>query len=186
MSLSVIPVSENFPDMGKLCKLNNEAFPQIERISTERLIRMAEKNQIDLNAVYDQKRFVGFFAMFSGPGCAYIFFFAVEPSLRSKGYGSQMLNVVRTTYPDSQIVLDLEEADLEAENYEQRLSRKRFYSRGGYRESGYHVNYVGVTYEVLFLGDSFDLDSFKKLLSKISGIVNDSGKEMFHPVLSKM
>ncbi len=46
----------------------------------------------------------------------------------------------------------------------QRISRKAFYVRNGYKETGKFVSYRGVDYEILCKKDVFDLEMFKNLM----------------------
>lgn len=186
MALTVIPVTGDFRDMDQVRSLNEEAFPEEERISTERLIRMAEKQWIDLMGIYDHDSFIGFTVIFKNNKCVYLFFIAVKSSLRSKGYGSRILELIHDIYPGHQLVLDIEPPDDQADNREQRLSRKRFYSRNGFKEAGYLLEfYRGIAFEVLFQGERFELAGFEELLDKIGGFTNEAGNKAFHPVFYK-
>lgn len=181
MILNAIPVTKQFAGLEQLNLLNKEAFPRAERFPVEKLVEMAERKLIDFLAVYDQEIFVGFFVIFKNQKCAYLFFLAIDAAQRSKGYGSKVLALIRQRYKNYQNVLDLEEIDPEAENYEQRLTRKKFYIRNGYQETGYYIRYSGVTFEILMLEEQFDSESFEQLLEEMKHIINENLAEKFEP-----
>lgn len=98
---------------------------------------------------------------------AYLFFLAISPSFRSKGYGSRAIQWLKTHYPDKKHVVDFEMLDESASNSAQREKRRRFYLRNGYKETGFFLSYLGVYYEVFCMDDDFDTEAFKKMMSTI-------------------
>lgn len=167
MRLGTKLVDSNFPEMHRLDRLNNEAFPEDERIPTVNLIELAEAKKIDLLAVYDAEKFIGFIVMFIHEQYAYMFFLAIDSSLRSKGYGSNILSLIEDIYANYTITLDLEKIDSSASNNRQRLARKNFYLRNGYRETGYLLDYLNNTFEVLCMGTNFDKEKYAILLKNV-------------------
>ena len=149
--------------MESVAALNNEAFPEEEREEIDTFIEYAEEGICDFLAVYDENIFVGFVLLALNRSTAYLCYFAVDSKLRSKGYGSKILALLKERYKDKQIVLDLERTDEESTNKEQRVSRKEFYLRNGFVESGFILSYSGMTFEVLFYGEKFDKQSYVDL-----------------------
>lgn len=160
MSLHAVKVTPDFSDMKQLQQVNNEAFPAEERIPLKLLVEASETEPIDLLAIYDDDLFVGFLTLIIKKPCAYICFFAIDGANRSKGYGGQTLNLIKELYSDYQIVLDLERLDENAPNNAQRISRKKFYLRNGFYETGYVLDYLGMSFEVLCSEKKFDKGSF--------------------------
>lgn len=68
--------------------------------------------------------------------------------------------------------------DEQAENYEQRKKRRRFYLRNGYRETGLFLSYFGVDYEVFCMDDDFQEEEFKAMMKTIR--VKDFCPAYFH------
>lgn len=186
MSLYTKAVFSNFKDIQILNKINNEAFPIEERIPFDKLIELAENKHIDLLALYDKERIIGFVVMVTDKPSAYIFFLAIDSKHRSKGYGSQALLLLTTLYPEYQIVMDLEPIEVTAQNNEQRISRKKFYLRNGYYETGYRLKYVGISFEILCNKKMFNKESFITLLDKIKPELNKIKTEKFEPILYKI
>lgn len=160
-------ITFDFPEMEKLNLLAQEAFPIEEYIAPMELIKMSQKNDLDVWALYDEKTFVGFMVTVVYQKMAYLFFLAIDSSCRSKGYGSAALSEFSKKYSTCQQVVDMEMLDQAAANKEQRILRKRFYLRNGYKESEHYLTYFGVSYEVLYKGDVFDFGMFKEMLRHI-------------------
>ena len=66
-----------------------------------------------------------------------------------------------------QQVVDFETPDEEALNNTQRLRRRQFYLKNGYKETGLFLSYKGVDYEVFCMSDDFDEEEFKNIMKKI-------------------
>lgn len=167
MNLIFKKVSPGFPDMEKLDSLNKEAFPPAEYLSIEEQIQRAETGLFDLWAIYDEDAFIGFMFVMTYKKMAYLFFFAIGSALRSNGYGGTALLKLKEIYPHSQHVVDMEALDEAAENLSQRISRRNFYLRNGYRPTGYFLLYFGVTLEVLCRDNDFDVLLFEEQLSNL-------------------
>ncbi len=158
-------ITVGLPDYGRVEALAKEAFPPEEYLAPAELIQMADRGEVDFLALYEGETFVGFTVVTLFENLAYLFFLAIDSGLRSGGYGSRVLKMLEECYPYRQHVVDLEMVDTAAANKEQRIRRKAFYLRGGYRETGKYLSYLGVDYEILCKDDRFDFDSFRRMLS---------------------
>lgn len=167
MSLLIKTVTSDFEDIKALESLNNEAFPKEERMEIREMMPLIFKQTIEVTAVYDDDTFVGFYALSVRKPSAYLFFLAIDSSKRSRGYGSKALSLMKAQYADYQIVLDMEAIDKKAKNIEQRKSRKRFYLRNGYYETGFFLDYNNLIMEVLCTDAELDADSFRILLDNL-------------------
>ena len=82
-------------------------------------------------------------------------------TLQSKGYGSAILHEIRSRYPDKKIIVSIEPCDAMAPDLALRARRKAFYSRNGYRETGYRMRLSGVEQEILICNGEFDKRKFR-------------------------
>ena len=57
--------------------------------------------------------------------------------------------------------------DTTSDNYPQRVKRREFYLRNGYKETGLFLSYLGVDYEVFCMDDAFDEAEFKSMMKTI-------------------
>ena len=160
-------ITADFADMDKFIELNTEAFPKQERVPVKNFLKMAEEGLIDLIAVYDGEVFVGFCAVMADAPTAYLCYFAVEKSLRCRGYGRKILELLRKKYAGCQVVLDLELVDDSAPNNEQRITRRDFYLRNGFYSTGYGMAYFGMEFELLCGSPEFDMEDFMRVIDKL-------------------
>lgn len=154
--------------------LAKEAFPPEEYLAPDELAEMARADNFDFLALLDGETFVGFMVVLTHGALAYLFFLAIDAPLRAQGYGSRAIEALRAAYPDKLHTVDFEMPDDAAPNREQRERRRAFYLRCGYRDTGWFLSYLGVDYEVFCMGDGFDIDAFRAMLSTIR-------VEGFHP-----
>lgn len=167
MNLTVQKINSSFKDLEKLEVLNQEAFPDEERMPIQEMIDLAEKKELDLWALYDNQQFIGFYALVMKKSVGYILFLAISSDHRSKGYGGEALALMKKQYSDCQIVLDMEPVENAATNLQQRVSRKKFYLRNGFYETGYFMGYKGLKMEVFCNQSSFRKTEFEALLKNL-------------------
>ena len=109
------------------------AFPDIERIPLESIHRGMTMSDVDYNVILDDGSFVGLAYTMTTDSLIYLIYFAIHPSLRSKGYGGRVLDLIKERAPGNRVFLNIEPV-VESDNYDQRLSRRSFYEKHGLRE----------------------------------------------------
>ena len=82
----------------------------------------------------------------------YIFFLAVSTNYRHQGYGGQIIEDIKASYPEHVILLCFEEIDQKYDNYVERLQRKNFYYSHGFIDNKLKTNEFGVIFETAFIG----------------------------------
>ena len=174
MILNTEPITENSRFWENVNALAKEAFPPEEYLAPSKLAEMAEADNFDFLALTDQGSFAGFMVVQLYQDLAYLFFLAIDPSCRSKGYGSRAIETLKTKYPGKKQVVDFEMPDQTAANHKQREKRREFYLRNGYKETGLFLTYLGVDYEVFCMDEEFDPEAFKAMMKTIR-------VEGFHP-----
>ncbi len=145
-------------------QLAKEAFPPEEYLAPSKLIEMSANREVDFWAIYDDDTFVGYAVIRLYEDICYLFFLAICPHLRSQGYGRKTLQLFDRLYPDKQQVVDFEMVDDSAPNNTQRMARKAFYMRNGYKETGKLISYLGVDYEIVCKSDDFHFDQFRQMM----------------------
>lgn len=175
MILNTQPITENSPYWESVNALAVEAFPPEEYLAPATLVDMAKAENFDFLALLDGDSFVGFMVVQTHGDMAYLFFLAIEPSCRAKGYGGRAIETLKAQYPGRKQVVDFEMPDENAANSKQRDRRRAFYLRNGYLETGHFLSYLGVDYEIFCMDEHFVPEDFRELMStlRIDG---------FHPV----
>lgn len=105
---------------------------------------------------YDEDTLCGFVYMATIRKVTFVMFFAVDKKLRSKGYGSYILNKVQSLHPNNKILVSIEPCHNDTEDIEQKLRRKKFYLLNGYTETGYFIKLGGKKQELLIKNGTFD------------------------------
>lgn len=164
MSIGLIKLQPDCSDRKRLEQINNEAFPPSERISVDEMFDLARNTDSDILGIYDQDLFVGFMVLAKNTECGYVFFLAIDHHFRSKGYGSAAIRKLLEVYSELQIILDFEEIDENADNYEQRVRRKRFYLQNGFRETGRYTKIYDDRFEVVCSSLPLRTEAFQELI----------------------
>ena len=132
-----------------------EAFPENERPPLNIFLKSLKQKEITLLAFYDEDVFIGFtyLAIYKDICCLY--FFAVNKDYRHQGYGGQIIEFLKKEYKDYVLMLCYEEVDPKYENYEERVSRKAFYYKHGFKDNIIKTNEYGVIYETAYIGSHY-------------------------------
>ncbi len=171
--MHTVKITSEFQELSLIEELAKEAFPPEEYLAPAKLIEMEEDGALDFWALYDGNTLVGFAVISLYEDMCYLFFLAIRPELRSHGYGGKTLRLLDELYPDKQQVVDFEMIDEAAPNNAQRITRKAFYLRNGYQETGKFISYLGVDYEILCKQKPFHFDTFQQMMKqfRIEGFV---------------
>lgn len=153
---------------NEIKELALEAFPKKEYLSPDTLLKMAKNDNFDFYEIIDKEMFIGFLAVQTYKDLCYLFFLAISKKNRFKGYGSKTLELLKNTYKDKKLIVDIEMPDCNSLNYMQRRKRKEFYLKNGYKETNLFLSYLGVDYEVLCMNDDFNEYEFKNLMQTIN------------------
>ena len=128
------------------------SFPETERPGPDIFFSSFKKESNVLYAFYDNDKFIGFTSLIIYKDIAYIFFLAVSPSLRGKGYGSQIISELKELYKDYVLLLCYEEVDKKYEDYEYRCKREAFYQKNGFIDNELKTNEFGVIFQTVYIG----------------------------------
>lgn len=167
MKLNIEHIKSDSRFWTQINALAREAFPPEEYLAPEILAKMAEEDHFDFLALTENETFVGFMVVQTHKRLAYLFFLAIDPHFRSQGYGSRAIETLKGLYPEKKQVVDFEMIDETSANNQQRIKRKEFYLRNGYKETGLFLSYLGVDYEVMCMDADFCVDDFKELMQTI-------------------
>ena len=147
--------------------LAKEVFPPEEYLAPDKLVEMSNADNFDFLALMDGDAFVGFMVVQTHNNLSYLFFLAIDSSCRAKGYGSRAVETLLSLYPAKKQVVDFEMQDKAASNNEQRMKRRQFYLKNGYKETGLFLAYRGVDYEVFCMDNDFEPQEFKDMMKEI-------------------
>ena len=131
------------------------AFPEEERPPIQIFLKSLKQKEITLFAFYQDETFIGFAYLAIHKDICCLFFFAVNESYRHQGYGGQILEILKKEYKDYVLMVCFEEVNQKYANYEERVSRKTFYYKHGFKDNIIKTNEYGVIYETAYIGSHF-------------------------------
>ena len=179
--LQYFEVTKKSPWFPQVKALYESAFPANERIPIKHLLDDKIKREFWAFFYKDDgenaaaPKFCGFSNSITHGSITNIVYFAVVPELRSRGYGSQILQVIREQHPDTRIVVDIEveEDSKDAEELERRNRRRDFYLRNGFGSSPVDYVWQGEHYRLLTAGGTVTekefRDFWKEILKNVPG-----------------
>ena len=156
-------------DFDIIKKLYIDSFPANERAPFYMLKRRAKQRKADLWCIYDENLFVGMAYVVSYKNLSYLFYFAIEETLRGKHYGTRALKTIFRLYEKNKIFLALEDWKEDADNKEERLKRHDFYLRAGLKDIPYYLKEVNMTYMLMGRCDIVYPKEYKALIDNYLG-----------------
>ncbi len=150
-------------------KLYLTAFPKEERAPFWLIRSRAKSGRAEMLAAYDENEFVGFAYMVCHKDLTYLFYLAVMENMRGKGYGSKILEAIKSRYRGKRIFLAREQLDKTADNFAQRISRHQFYRRNGFEDLPCQIKEASVVYDVMGIGGNVSAEEYDALISSWAG-----------------
>lgn len=164
MNLKLVKLNSDCKDKLYFEKINSDAFPPSESMPLDDMFALSEETDADILGIYDGDMPIGFSFIVKHADCAYLYYFAIDKSCRSKGYGSAALVEILNRYKNLQLTLDFEEIEETADNYEQRKRRKSFYLQNGFYETGRYTLLNGERFEVVCSEKKLNVTGLESLL----------------------
>lgn len=145
-----------------------DSFPKEDRMPFWFMLILSKMPSTEFLSFHDKEILCGFVYMATVKNLTFIMFLAVDKNLRSRGYGSCILDKIQSIHPDNKILISIERCDVDAGNKEQRLRRKKFYLNNGYAETGYLIELDKTKQEIIIKNGVFDKDEFSLFFKKYS------------------
>ena len=130
-------------------RLYQAAFPGAEKKPFSMILNMCKKGKSDVWYCESGGKFAGLVITINGDDTILLDYLAVSPKVRGCGIGSEILQAMRRIYEGKAIFLEIEVPDENAENFEERKKRKKFYLTNGMKEMNVYVELFGVDMELL-------------------------------------
>ena len=153
MSIELIRLNRKSPDYKSVKRLYKSAFPADEKAPFGLLMRKSKKDNVDFWAAYSNDKWIGLAYVLSYRDISYLFYLAIDDKARGNGFGSGVLGALKEKYKGRNLFLAIEEIDEKAENYAERINRKKFYEKNGFHDLNCKLREASVVYDLLGLGD---------------------------------
>lgn len=168
MPLTVRTVTRNLAEFNEVRDLLYSAFPRSQQMPVWLLLLLSKKRNVDFLAYYDGDTLCGFSFEVGSADMLFVMYLAVSDKIRSKGYGSRMLDDIKRRAGDRPVVLDIEPLDPQADNYAQRVRRLDFYRRNGFVETGHTLQEPRNEYTLLSTDGALDPRALHATLGTLS------------------
>ena len=169
MKISLRKVNIFSKDIGKIKALYNSAFPDDERAPFLMLALKSGRKGVDFWSVYSDGEWFGLAYAITEDDLTYLFYLAVSEEMRGKGLGSKAIRALMKKYCGNRFFLALEQLDKTAENYSERLERRRFYIKNGLEMFGQTIKEGNVTYDVMGVGGKPEPFEYVRMMKNYLG-----------------
>ena len=160
-------INSKLNEYQQILELYRSAFPENEKLPIWLLNLMSKRKCVDFLAFYDEDVFCGFTYLIHHHQTTFVLYLAINRNVRSKGYGSKILKWI-SDHAQKNIILNIETVWTKYENYNQRLSRQKFYFKNGFSDTQYKMIDNGEKYDVLYKGEHFSTLECEALLKHFS------------------
>ncbi len=168
MNLIEKELSRKLANYNEICQFMKRVFPKEELMPMWFIKLLTLKKNYEFKVYYDNDIFVGVLFTIESPDSLFIFYIAVNDEIHSKGYGSQLLQIIFDKYPSKPVTLFIETMDDQtAVNYEQRIKRLAFYERNGFFRTGIKAGFKTPFVDILSTDKDYDIVKAKKLMKAI-------------------
>lgn len=151
-------------DFNEITEIFEEAFPESEKMPVDILLLEAQNDNTEFLSIYDEDKLIGISYVRTRNDLCFVLYLAVNNKYRGNGYGSKILEFIQEKYNDKRIVLNIEELDNTKDNYEQRVKRKNFYIKNGFKDLEYKVDDGKTVYEVLSYNGFVSKEEYSEFL----------------------
>ena len=147
-------------------RIYHDAFRPSERMPMFMMVFMSLFGNTRFEAFYDSGTLCGFLYYAFGMKQIFLMFFAVDKTLRGRGYGKEMLDSVANRFPNKVIITSI--GDDTGDDAETVCGRRSFYEKCGFAPSGYNIRMNGITEEVLTRNGEFSKSRFRTFMALYS------------------
>lgn len=167
--MELIAINKKSPELRAVKKLFLSAFPKDERVPFGLLVKRADPQKADFWSLLDGGELIGMAYVVKSQALAYLYFLAIAPDKRGKGYGTKTLDELKAKYNDKNLFLALETLDKSAPNYAQRVKRHAFYESCGFTDLPYRIKEASVVYGTMGANGAFDPQGYRDMMSDYLG-----------------
>lgn len=158
-------IDENTKNLEEIKQLYMDAFPFDERIPFYIMVSVGNDRGVEFLSIYDDDTWLGFIHTLVGEKLSYIFYFAIDGSLRQSGYGSKIIREYKKIHP--KLSLAIEPIEEDSDNIKQRKKRLAFYEKNGFETLDTKVVEMGVEFELMGAkGMEIKENDYKSLVKK--------------------
>lgn len=153
-----------------LKRLYKSAFPRYERKPFGLVLKNRREGKAEILAALDENgEFCGLAILHFIDDLMLLAYFAVSPSARGQGIGTELLRLLHERFSDRRFFLEIELPDPKNDPSGIKSRRKDFYLRNGMNETGLFVRLFGVEMEILSFQCAVSFEEYFKLYRSVTG-----------------
>jgi len=163
----------------KIYGLYRNAFPVSERKPFSIIRSMQKKGKTDVWYFEKDRSFAGFTSTINGSGLILLDYLAVSKKKRGRGFGTEMLKLLREQYAGNGVFVEIECLCDNAPNAEERIRRKQFYLSCGMSELNVSACVFGVDMELLGWDCTMNFEEYRSFYRDNYG---EFAADHIHPI----
>ena len=154
--LTVLPLGGAHPDLARVKRLYESAFPANERRPFEALLSGFRRGRASCSPSIMRAALRALSACSAAPTSPIFSTLPSRSRCAIRGWAPPRWNASRRLKPGQRLIADLEAPLPDAPNRAQRLRRRAFYQRAGFVPSGVSYRWQGETYELMVFGGALE------------------------------
>lgn len=168
--LTLKKMAADSPELADIERIFFEDFPPEEQhFSIQEMVNNKDL-QIELKAIKDEEKIVGFCAETSQKNFHYAFFLGIDSKLQGGGYGAKVMKTLLDNCNGVPLVFVIEALDDKAENAQQRIRRKNFYLKNGFYDTGLRHKVRNVYFEIMASVEKLEMPVIEEISSYMKRI----------------
>lgn len=149
--------------------LYEKSFPSCERKPFSLILEKQQSGNVDVLMLEESGQFAGLAITMMDKDLVLLDYFAIEESMRGKGFGSAALHLLFDFYKGKRFFLEIESTLVPADNKSQRLLRKQFYLANDMTELGIQANVFETDMELLGHNISLTFEEYQNIYRNVYG-----------------
>lgn len=154
-------------DYKKIKSFMRQVFPRVQLYPMWGTVLISKIKKHQFTAYYHNDNFIGIFYNIILDDSVYLFYFAVNDELHSKGYGTQMLQHLFAKYKGKYVTTLIDTMNPCALDYEIRKRRLNFYEKNGFVYTDIKAGIFKPTGDFISTDKNLTVDKCKKIFKKI-------------------
>ena len=152
---------KNLLEMHRIKRLYKQSFNKSERKPFYIITNMVKSGKTDLWYFEKNGKFAGMCATINGSDTILLDYLAVAENKRGIGIGTEMISDILDYYKGYGVFLEIEEVAPTYINNDERIRRREFYLRSGFKPMNTFVKLFGVNMELLGIGCQLNFDEYR-------------------------
>lgn len=159
-------LSECMSDLSEIKDLYIRSFPINECREFDDFLHIHSKN-FEPYIFYKDNMFVGFAFLLNYKDISHILYLSILEQYRNQGLGSEILSLIHDLKINQRIIVDVERQNELMNNNLQRIKRKQFYFRNGYKTTDIKYRWRNEDFDVLIYGNHITYEEFENFWENV-------------------